>query len=528
MSRTTLVLITLLAGQALVSGHAAVADTPKAEVRAADAAGGVSELWGRDGERWDAGGRLGDFSFAGYGRGERAIPDVPVVADVVRDFGAKGDGEHDDTAAFRRAIAEAKPGAIHIPPGRYVITDVLDVRRGGLVLRGAGTGKTTLYFPKPLHAVRPNPGDTSTGRPTSNYSWSGGFIWVRGEFPAPDKPLATVTEPAKRGGRELVLSSTRGLSVGQSIDLQQRDEPSNSLVAHLYAGQAGDTKNLRGRTGVSLTCRVMTIDGNRMTIDRALRWDVHPARWKPRVLPFEPTVTEVGIESLRFEFPVTPYEGHFTELGYNAISLQGVADCWVRDVVIDHADSGLFVSGRFCTLERVVFNSARKPDKGRQSTGHHGVTLSGNDNLFTGFRFNTPFIHDITLGAAAAGNVVSAGVGVDLSFDHHRRAPHANLFTDIDAGAGTRLWRSGGGAGLGKHAGAWTTFWNVRTEQPQAWPPAEYGPDLMNLVGVTSVSPAIREPGGKWFEPAAAADQPVSPPNLHEAHLRRRLAGKRE
>lgn len=41
---------------------------------------------------------------AGYAAGDRPIPDVAVVSDVVRDHGAKGDNSTDDTQAFLEGI----------------------------------------------------------------------------------------------------------------------------------------------------------------------------------------------------------------------------------------------------------------------------------------------------------------------------------------------------------------------------------------------------------------------------------------
>src|SRR5436190_2158657 len=82
-----------------------------------------SELWGRAGEKWTPQSRLPDFSFAGHHCGEQPIPDVPVAANV-HEFGAKGDGETDDTAAFKAAIAATNAGAILVPAGRYKISDI--------------------------------------------------------------------------------------------------------------------------------------------------------------------------------------------------------------------------------------------------------------------------------------------------------------------------------------------------------------------------------------------------------------------
>src|SRR6516225_2936719 len=114
----------------------------------------TSGLWGTNGEKWNPRSRLPDFSFAGYHSGEAPLPHVATGVSV-KDFGAKGDGQTDDTAAFLKALTTVKSGAIEVPPGRYRITDILEIQRSGLVLRGAGPDKTVLFFPKPLNEIKP-------------------------------------------------------------------------------------------------------------------------------------------------------------------------------------------------------------------------------------------------------------------------------------------------------------------------------------------------------------------------------------
>ncbi len=62
-------------------------------------------------------------------------------ADSVRDFGAKGDGVADDTAAVEAAIRGTKDGTVEFPRGRYRLTRTVEVRLGevgtiGIVGRG--------------------------------------------------------------------------------------------------------------------------------------------------------------------------------------------------------------------------------------------------------------------------------------------------------------------------------------------------------------------------------------------------------
>lgn len=354
-------------------------------------------------------------------------------------------------------------------------------------------------------------GATTTGQPTSNYAWSGGFVWLRGNFQS--KKLADFAETATRGVTVIELSSPETLRVGQQVELYQTDTPDNSLAVHLYSGDSGPVKNLKGRVRVSFAAKITRIDGKRVHIDRPLRCDFRP-EWKAQVRTFAPTVTNSGVEGVSFEFPADPYRGHFTELGNNAIAFSGTAHCWARDIRIINPDSGIFVSGHFNTLQQVAMESSRKPDS-QNSTGHHGVTLGGSDNLLTQFDYRMRFIHDITVSSTSAGNVASGGRAMDLSLDHHRYAPMENLFTDLDAGAGTRLWKCGGGADLGKHCGARGTFWNIRAARPLSYPPGSFGPPSINLVALETTQPSQTHLNGKWFEAVKPAE--VKPANLHQA-----------
>ncbi|MFA4945569.1 MAG: glycosyl hydrolase family 28-related protein [Lentisphaeria bacterium] len=486
----------------------------------------TSELWGAKGEAWKPDGRLPEFSFAGYQCGERPIPDLP-VAGTVRDFGAKGDGIADDTAAFNRAIAGTPAGAVLVPAGRYRITGFVTIAKPGLVLRGEGPAASVLLFDRPLTEVKPNWGATTTGERTSNYSWSGGYFVIQGDLRP--GPAIRVTAEAKRGACTVAVASTAGLAAGRWVEIQVQDDAARSLTAFLYNGDPGSITALQP-AHTRQPARIAAIDAatRQVRLDRPLRFDLRAA-WQPRLATLDPSVTESGIERLRFEFPAAPWHGEFSELGYNAIELTGVAHCWIRDVRIHNAESGIYASGMHCTLAGIVF-TAKKPVATQEKymapegcVGHHGLTTNGPDNLVTGFDFQACYVHDLTVeGFSAAGNVYAGGMGRDLCFDHHRKAPHANLFTNLDCGAGNRIWRSGGGAHLGQHCAGWETFWNLRAAKPLAPPPKGWGAATMNLVGLAGTAPAAAGPGQWWVEPIPPAA--VEPRDLHAAQLARRLA----
>ena len=480
-----------------------------------------SELWGRNGETWSPQGRLPDFSFAGYHCGEDPLPRVKAVTDVTR-FGAKGDGRTDCTQAFLKAIEATDRGAITIPPGRYVINDIIWIKKPNIVLRGAGAGKTIFFCPKVLEDVRPNMGATTSGKPTSNYSWSGGFIWAKGRIRRED--IGAIRADSPRGSRTLQIGKPKAtLRKGQRVTIELRDDDKKSLLKHIYSGDPGDTAKVTQPITIRMANRVVSAIGTRVTLERPLRLDVRKA-WEPRLKTYEPAVCEVGIEDLSIDFPVKPYPGHtFEERGMNGIAMNGVVDCWIRNVQVSNSDSGIYLAGEFCTADGIVLDSKRPEGKG--TTGHHGISF-GQDCLVQNFDFKTHFVHDFTVGYTRNGNVVKNGKGINLSLDHHKKGPHENLFCNIDVGNGSEIWRCGGGRSLGKHSGARGTFWCIRSKKDIRWPPDRFGPDSISIVGVKTSAESIRDPSGKWFE--AIPPEKLQPADLHAAQLARRLAGRQE
>ncbi len=82
-----------------------------------------------------------------------------------RQHGAKGDGISDDTAALQKAAQAARGGTLLIPPGRYVLTDKLELRcniecRGTILLKGEIDPQKTVEQKNPalpLHFLKKIP-----------------------------------------------------------------------------------------------------------------------------------------------------------------------------------------------------------------------------------------------------------------------------------------------------------------------------------------------------------------------------------
>ncbi|MFK7989191.1 MAG: glycosyl hydrolase family 28-related protein [Sandaracinaceae bacterium] len=470
----------------------------------------TSALYGSDGEAFVPEGRLMDWSYAGYGAGERAIPDVAVVANVM-DYGAVGDGSTDDGQALEDAISAAEAaggGAVLLPAGRYSMRRRLELS-SGVVLRGAGPLQTVLYFPE---ALTPLYG--------GDYSFGGGFIQAYGNSTLPT--LTTVTEGALRGSTSLVVADASGIAVGDWILIRQTDA-GGTLMRRLHDDHVPGGTDNTGDVGMNFPTRVTAIDGDTLTLERALIVDVE-TRWSPTVYAVVPTLEEVGVEHLTMEFPVTTYPGHFNEEGFNGIHYRHAWNSWVRDVRIRNADYGVsFNHSFFTTATGVVLDTTG--DRG-ELTGHHGLNNGfGGDNLFVDFDIQTTFVHDLTNEWYAHGIVFARGRGDDLCMDHHRAAPYATLWTELDLGAGERPFRSGGRGDRGPHTASYDTLWNVRGARALSLPAANYGP-TMTFVGFDTRD-SIPEGALDWhLEHAESTDPPatdVEPANLWVAMRERRL-----
>jgi hypothetical protein len=477
-----------------------------------------SALWGEKGEKYDPAGLLPDFSFAGYERGEKPIPErAPEVS--VKDFGATGDGKTDDTAAFQRAVRDGAGKVIGIPAGRYILSDVLEISTAGTVLKGAGTDKTTLAFTRGLQAIRPTAAETGDGKPTTAWSWSGGLVWFKGAS-VTGSELSTVAAPgARRGDTSVPVTDPSKIKPGDEVMISVKDDTSGSFVNYIFRGKPQDAQKLTGKLGYRYAARVREVKGSSVVLDRPLRFDLKP-EWSASLRRFQPSLQQAGIEDLAFDFPRAPYRGHWEEDGFNAVQFENCAHCWARRIAIRNCDSGVFTKGWFCTVSDLVFTATRAAQPKGQ-TGHHGLQIEGADNLVTRFDFKTRFFHELTV-AHSIGNVLSDGEGKFLTLDHHKAGPYENLFTSLDTGdTGREAWNSGGPPGVGQHSAAGATFWGIRGKRDIGVPPADWGPPGLVFVGVRGFVAKPYRPAGCHYEGIGA----INPPNLHLAQLARRLGG---
>lgn len=457
-----------------------------------------------------------DFSYAGFEDGADLPSDYSGLKKLnVTDFGAIPNDGKDDTAAFQKALAQGGKIVVFIPQGEFEIDDILRIEASNVILKGAGKGKTILKYSRGLEDIYPAPTKNAGGTPTSKYSWSGGFI----EFNGKQRSTAAmdVSKPTLQNERVLTVSKTnKKIKVGDRVYVSQSHQKGNGFLDYLYNGDPSDVSNCKPGLAITFPAIIEKLEGNKVTLDRGCRIDVRP-EWQARLITMSHSVVRSGVESLTMKFPKHEYKGHFKEIGYNGIAMVKVRDCWVKDVEIVNADSGIFVKGYNCTLAGISLIAPEVKKNGKIFTGHHGFILGGSDHLLRDFNIDTTFIHGVAVTSGSNGNVTMDGNGENMSFDHHKKAPVANLFTNIDIGRGDRFLASGGGPKLGRNSAGWGVFWGIKSKNKVNIPEG-FGPKTMSFVGVSVKNEDSILKKGMHLDTKTPKDL-----NLYKAQRERRL-----
>ncbi|GBF90605.1 hypothetical protein Rsub_03177 [Raphidocelis subcapitata] len=486
-----------------------------------------SKLFGCQGELWRATERLGyEWSYAGYKEGKTWIPWIPQVANLKTQFGAKGDGVTDDTAALLKALDSVQSGAIFLPAGTYVIQSVINWRKP-IVLRGEGKDKTFLKFPKSLTDLYNNTWVEGKWVGTSQYSHGTGFINIGGWDPTGRSfsKITWVKLPAAAGDRVLRLGCCMDkLAVGQMVRLWMSDPGDGSLMAELHGNKTSVAPEFFGYADpVRFLSRIIAVGADWIKLERPL-----PVRVDPKFMPM--IDGSAGVEHLTVQFPFTAYPGHFKarrpalraprlpmmtasapdELGWNGIHLNQVSNGWVRHVRIENGDMGVYFWGTvFCTIEGVDLVST--PSQRGWFNGHRGV-----------FKINTRFIHDVSVSGTEHGSVFMDGYGFDLNLDHHRSAPYANMYTNLDVGLGSRVFEASGDVTWGTHTARFSTFHNFRSRLSFLLPDDEFGPQ-MTFLGLPTADTADPRPQDWWVE-LLRYPEPQNLYNTYRTTAKNRLA----
>ncbi|WP_395344011.1 glycosyl hydrolase family 28-related protein [Ningiella sp. W23] len=447
---------------------------------------------------------LPDFSYAGYKFGIEPLPNVNGTLVDVTEYGAIANDAVDDSDAIIKAIEAANEidgnVILRFPQGRFIISEYIYITRSNFVMQGAGRGKfgTTLYFPRPLSMVddegnlselrkylkkynkQQRETDTNIDRLYSEYSWTGGFIWIgpenhRGyayldEYDTPAEPDLATGLKGKQGERLISVSNSESFKVGQRIEVlwHNRQGENGALVKSLYNNTSVPIGSRHWtspeRPLVKQRTQIVEVKQNTLTIADTLLHDVNEQlpvaikNWSP--------LENIGLEGFSFEFPEQPYFGHHIEPGYNGVHITGIADSWIRNLSFVNADAGI-----------ISYDSANVTISDIHSLGdraaHYAVHLGNVHNvLVQGVKVFNPVIHTFSFNTQSTRSVFKDSEGYNVPvLDQHAGANHQNLFDNItlylDAVEGDKrasypvFFGSGAGYWQPGH-GRFNTAWNLR------------------------------------------------------------------
>ncbi|MEV6698976.1 glycoside hydrolase family 55 protein [Streptomyces sp. NPDC051453] len=477
---------------------------------------------------------------AGYRAGRQGFARPRVVADVVRDYGARPDGSADAAPAINRALADAGRaggGTVHLPPGTYRIDDLIRIGHSGVVLRGAGSTRTKLYATRSLTELIGVYG-SRYGGDKSSWSWAGGLIWLcpedrfrtlTGAIRAKAWPFEgwtgnkrdewdtlTAVGPATRGSWSVTVADASRLSRGDLVLLRLADDPGHTLLEHMAGGGPGpeayywdDKTKLTSYVPYEWPVRIASVHGRRVTFERPLPLDIRP-EWDPRLTTHVGALTGSGVEALTLEAVETPQSQHLLDKGYNGVAFQCAYDCWADDVTVRHVDNGFgLVAASACTLRRTRV-------AGRGSHHPYFCREGSHDNLVESFTIEQRTVpapagtqlHGINVEGLSSYNVWSRGEMEMGTFDSHRGMPFANVRTDITV---NNNGRHGGDASAGPLFGARFTHWNIRVTNQRA--------GLMRLDGLAPYSATVAVNTVREF------DQTDVPDFTGDLHARLELYG---
>lgn len=445
-----------------------------------------------------------DFSYAGYHFGEKEIvTEADTTYINITDFGAFPNDNKDDTKAILSALNFAHSVKGHVtvsfPKGRFIIKDILRISRSNITVSGKGMGTqgTQLYFPMPLSIIDKTPNldelrkylrlHNKKQRDTeiyiddyfSEYSWSGGVIWIQKEGTRPVPYLKeldqqpqriAIAKQGKRGGQIVEVNDASSISEGDilRIDWHNKGGKQGGIIKSIYGNTdqviGSHHFNFPNRPLVMQPAQIKSVHGNTVEIRDPLLHDInkdipaHITSWEH--------LEEVGIEGLSIQFPTGDTYGHHVEQGFNGIYLTSVFNGWIRDVSFNNADSAILTenSGNV-TISNIYSYGTR--------FGHYGIHLGSVHNfLVEDVTIMNSTVHTFSMNTKSTKSVFLRGEGfAQPTLDQHAGANHQNLYDNMtfhieaardEKGPYYDLW-FGGGAGYWQPGhGRYNTTWNSK------------------------------------------------------------------
>ena len=345
------------------------------------------------------GNRVPDFSTCGYAGGDRPIPDAPVRVVVSPVAG-------DETARIQKAIdyvaglpadADGIRGAVLLLKGRHEVSGGLTIANSGVVLRGegadtngtilvaAGTDRRTLLrIDSGLHS--PNLVGVQDA-PVVNHEITDAYVPV-------GAVSFHVTNPGDLKAGEAV-SITRP-STKEWIDFLGMTEFGGGLSDWRLVWHAGTRDLVWDRV-------IKKIDGNIVTVDAPITTAMENRFGGGHMLAETSFhISNIGVEKLRLESTFDPPNLKDENHSWFAITMENVADAWVRQVTFEHFAGSAVAIYESCKRVTVADCSSVAPVSEDAGWRRNTFFTMGQQTLFLRC-YAEHGRHDFSVGHCAAG-----------------------------------------------------------------------------------------------------------------------------
>jgi hypothetical protein len=369
-----------------------------------------------------------DFSYAGYKRGEAAIPFIPVIKTI---YPVSGDNTQNIQSALDEVGAlsggtDGFIGALYLAPGVYNVWGSIYVKYSGIVLRGAGNGEDST-----VNTIIYGRGDSTHQR---NLIIAGGDKSSLWKDSVSGTKTNITTQFVPTGSRIFEVASASKYAVGDNIIIYH---PCTDawLQAVNYGGTHDTILWQVGEEPIVYNRRITAINGNQITIDAPVFNPLNKSLSQAYIYKYGRAnlKTNIGIENIRIDIETAggTDENHI----WSAIELNQLEDSWVRNCTMLHfGQSGVIT----CTADRVTVDNCSALDPVSIITGERRYNFNTYTAsqliLFSNCLATNGRHHFVSNGHSfASGNVFynCKSIGIYNSSEGHRRWSQGFLYDNI-------------------------------------------------------------------------------------------------
>lgn len=394
----------------------------------------------------DRGNIIPDFSRVGYHHGDRAIPTVEVVAEVLpSDDDQRNIQAAIDLVSKRVSNAQGFRGAVLLGPGTYRIPGTLRIDSSGVILRGSGNATKLVAAGRLKRSLIRVAG---TGTPQE----------MKGTRQA-------VTDRFIPTGRfDMEVRDARSFHPGDEVivDIKANDRWVKDLKMDRIVERPGTVQWAASGYRFSCQRRIVSITGNRLILDNPVMMELDSRYLDVSVFRYRypGRISEVGVEDL---ICISEYRSDTAEdHGWIAVDIDRVENGWVRNVHAVHFGQGCVSLQGLAKNITVSDCSAVDPKSIITGGRRYSFNINGQQNLVIRCH-SREARHDYATGSRVCGPNVFSDCTAERSHSdigpHHRWTMgtlYDNIRTDNQINVQDRgNWGSGHG-----WAGVTQVIWN--------------------------------------------------------------------